>query len=84
MPTTHELKIWPEPFTAVYTGRKAFEIRSEADRTFAVGDTLHLREFKPLAQEYTGRDVLVRVMYLVRGPDWGVPEGMVVMSILQL
>jgi len=43
--TTHELKIHPAPFAAILAGTKTHEIRSTADRTFAVGDVLHLREW---------------------------------------
>lgn len=46
MSTTHDLKTWPEPFTAIIEGRKTHEIR-RADRPFAVGDTLHLHEWDP-------------------------------------
>lgn len=31
--------------------------------------------------EYTGREVRRRVWYIARGPDWGIPEGFVVMSL---
>lgn len=42
----HVLKTWPAPFAAVLSGEKRHEIR-KADRPFAVGDVLQLREWDP-------------------------------------
>ncbi len=42
---THTLKTFPEYFEAVLSGAKPFEVRREDDKTFAVGDTLILREW---------------------------------------
>ena len=39
MSTTHDLKCWPEPFAAVASGIKTFEVRVD-DRPYAAGDTL--------------------------------------------
>jgi len=44
MAETHQLKTWPEYFERVASGDKPFEYR-QADRPFAVGDLLHLREY---------------------------------------
>lgn len=44
---THELKIAPAYFQALMDGTKTDELRREDDRTFAVGDVLVLREWKP-------------------------------------
>lgn len=76
----HELKTWPELFQPVLDGKKNFELRKN-DRSYQVGDELLLREWNPLvcdthfshtsnAEEaveraYTGREVLVRVDYLM-------------------
>lgn len=80
---THELKTWPEPFHAVASGLKTFEIRKN-DREFEVGDILVLKEFKPkiiddlvafdsglhTLGKYTGRQVIRRVTYMTRLSHW--------------
>ncbi len=42
----HELKTWPDPFQAVWDGRKTHEVRVN-DRGFTTNDLLILREFVP-------------------------------------
>src|SRR5690348_13292378 len=41
---THVLKVWPDFYAAIASGRKTFEIRKD-DRDFAEGDRLLLREW---------------------------------------
>ena len=87
----HELKTDPMPFSRVYVGLKLFEIRWD-DRKFAVSDTLKLRETrftgaemidgKPL--EYTGREAIVQVVHIMKGPIYGLESGWVIMSIKML
>lgn len=60
----HELKIWPEYFEAVKSGKKTFEIRKN-DRNFKEGDILVLKEFVPTEGEYTGRSIEVVVTYVL-------------------
>ena len=69
----HELKCWPEFFEQIVNGSKTFELRKD-DRQppFRVGNTLWLREwrrltFNPLTGGYTGREVRVRVTYVLSG-----------------
>lgn len=52
----HELKILPEFFEAVESGKKTAEIRRD-DRKYAAGDELTFREFVPEGSGggYTGR-----------------------------
>jgi hypothetical protein len=76
----HELKCWPEPFNAILRGEKRYEVRKD-DRGFEVGDRLRLRAWDPSTGAYLGSDLFARVTYLSRGPDWGLPEGLVIMSI---
>ncbi len=60
----HELKCWPQFFDAIAEGRKRHDLRRAYDRDFHVGDTLHLREFDPANNAYTGRDQVVHVTYV--------------------
>lgn len=76
----HDLKTWPRPFEAVLHGTKTHEIR-KADRPFAVGDVLMLREWDPETRQYTGRTLLADVTYLSEGGTWGLPADLCVMSI---
>ncbi len=75
----HELKIWPEHFEKVVTGKKTFEVR-RADRPFAEGDFLALNEWNPTTEGYTGASVLMKITYLLKDPKY-VREGFVIMSI---
>lgn len=83
--TTHELKCWPEPFSAILGGSKTYELR-RADRPFKVGDRLRLMEFVTFVNwddrgRYTGREVLVEVTYLTPGGAFGLPADLCVMAI---
>jgi ASC-1-like (ASCH) protein len=80
IPMKHRLKIWPEYFEAVLSGKKTFEIRKN-DRDYQVNDLLLLQEYNPKTNEYTGREVLVEVTYIT---DFGQPDNQVVMSIARV
>jgi hypothetical protein len=62
--TTHELKCWPQFFTAIAQGSKRHDLRRATDRDFQVGDRLLLREFDPALDAYTGRTQHVAVTYV--------------------
>lgn len=78
---THELKTWPAPFAAVWAGAKTCEIRQDDGRGYDKGDTLYLREWDPALKVYSYRSVRADVTWIARGPEWGLPPGMCVMSI---
>lgn len=70
----HDLKVWPENFDALVSGSKPYEVRRD-DRDFQVGDSLLLREWRPLDglaalfdDGYTGRVVKATITHLTRGP----------------
>lgn len=79
--TTHDLKTWPEPFDAMATGVKTHEVRRN-DRDFKIGDFLRLKRWDPVAEIYTGTEIVFRVTYC---HDLGIYchelEGFVSMSI---
>lgn len=80
----HDLKCWPEYFEVIASGVKPFEVRSEADRVFNVGDILRLREWDPAIGDdgnggFTGRECGRRVSYILRGFP-GIEPGYVVLG----
>lgn len=91
---THELKCWPTEFDAIARREKRFEVRSNTDRDFAVGDTLVLMKWDPergfngdyvytSSRKYR-RDIeqlRARVTYMLHGGRFGLPPGLCVMSI---
>lgn len=85
----HDLKTDPLPFAGLIAGTKTFELR-RADRLFAKLDVLHLRETRFSGQamaagqplEYTGREVLARVVGRLDGPAYGLADGWTILSIV--
>lgn len=70
----HTLKIWQPYFDQVKAGLKTFELR-RADRAFAAGDTLLLREYNPQTDSYTGNQVTVDVLDVLYGIAASTPFG---------
>jgi len=68
--TTHELKSWPEYWSAVVEGRKTFDVRKGNDRTYRVGDDLLLKEWDHTKKEYTGRETRRTISYVMHGGAW--------------
>lgn len=77
--TEHELRCWPEHYAVIDTGVKTCELRLN-DRNYQTGDTLLLREWEPVENGYTGRQLRVRVTHVLSGGPWLSP-GYVAMSI---
>lgn len=73
----HDLKTWPRWFEDVAARRKEFEVRPD-DRGIEPGDWLLLHEWDPTdsgtprvyePRGYTGRKLIRRVTYVLRGRD---------------
>lgn len=84
----HDLKTDPDVYDDVVAGLKKFEIRFD-DRNYNVCDTLNLHKTQSSGDqmragaplEYTGDTFAVKVIYLLRGPIYGLKEGWVIMGI---
>ena len=87
----HELKTHPPFFSMLYCGSKNFEVRKD-DRGFKLGDELLLKEFIPKGFNenglnddiYTGRILHRRIDYILKGGQFGIEPGYVVLSISML
>ena len=60
----HKVKSWPQLFDATLRGAKTHELRRADERDYQVGDMLRLQEFDPQTQQYTGREMTVRITYI--------------------
>lgn len=78
----HELKTWSGPFRAAESGLKPWEFRRD-DRGFQESDIVRLLEWEPTEQVYTGASLEGRIVYLLRGPEFGIPEGFVIFTVEQ-
>ena len=76
----HELKAWPVYFEPIMEGCKCCDLRFD-DRGYQVGDVLLLREWDPLAQEYTGRSIIAEVLHVMKDTRFGLKPGWVCLSI---
>ena len=77
---THELKILPQWFNDVESGKKTFELR-ENDREYKVGDKLMLREWD--GEKFTGRQTTRLISYIYHGDgSFGLSEGYCILGIL--
>ena len=71
----HELKIAPQWFEEIKSGKKTFEIRS-SDKPFEEGDYLLLREWDDETYSYTGRELTRKITYVYKGDgSYGLAKG---------
>ncbi|ELY2514920.1 DUF3850 domain-containing protein [Cronobacter malonaticus] len=77
-PVTHNLKIWPEHYSAVFAGVKRAELRKN-DRDYRVGDTLDLCEWDKDDESFTGEFISVTVTNVADVSEW--MPGYVLLSI---
>ena len=78
MSKIHNLKLLTTFCDDVYNGIKTFEIR-ENDRNYHVGDCLVLREWN--GREFTGRNIVRYVSYILYDWQAGLKDGYCIMSL---
>jgi len=78
----HELKTWPDYFRMVESGHKSFEVR-RYDRNFQPGEMLLLREWDPVDEEYTGRQVERRISFILTGGKFGIEAGFCILQLYE-
>lgn len=78
--TEHILKTHEIPLLEIVVGNKTFEVRKN-DRDYKAGDKLKLRAVDKSNGQYTGKEALVRVGYMLKGGQYGIEPGHVVMAI---
>jgi hypothetical protein len=76
----HRLKTVSPEFRKLLAGQKTHDIRKN-DRCFKTGDEILFEEWDFDGQHYTGNQVLCRVGHVTYAGEWGIPEGLCVMSI---
>ena len=79
--TEIRLKVWPSYYFAVESGQMRCQWRREDEFKYRCGDCLLLEEWDPTEKRYTGNQLRVEVTHTLRGPQFGIPEGYVVLSI---
>jgi hypothetical protein len=79
----HELKIYKEYFSLIISGLKSWELRKD-DRDFERGDELVLKEYDGKELCYTGRFLHRKVDYVLKGGQFGLEEGYVIMSLSKI
>ena len=77
----HELKTIEPYFSDICREQKTFEIRKD-DRNFQEGDLLLLRKYNPETKEYSTRQILCEITYIIpAGTFEGLAPGYCAMGI---
>jgi len=82
----HALKIWPPYFDHIMSGEKTFDVRLN-DRNYQRGDKILFREWSPEKEDYTGRECVMRIDYILRSsfaypPTAGLQPGYCVLGLM--
>jgi len=78
---THAVKTWLNYFEPQEKGEKLFELRKD-DRPYKVGDKFLSQEFDNAKNEYTGRETMYTITYILRDADFfGLKTGYCILQL---
>lgn len=78
---THALKTWIQFFEPQENGEKLFELRKD-DRPYSVGDKFLSQEYNSQKNEYTGRETMYLITYVLRDAEFfGLKKGYCILQL---
>lgn len=78
---THALKTWKEFFEVQENGEKLFELRKD-DRPYKSGDKFLSQEYDSRKNEYTGRETIYIISYVLRNAEFfGLKNGYCILQL---
>ena len=80
MSKMHELKAHPEEYEALVKKKRSYDVRRN-DRGFVVDDVLHLKEWDPATETYSGRETYARIVHMTHGGTFGLPSDICVLGL---
>ena len=77
---THYKKLVQPFFDDVWDGKKMFELRKN-DCNYTVGDLIVLKEYDPMNDTYSGREIEAFITYILQDYE-GLEEGYCILGIV--
>jgi len=81
---THAVKTWLQYYEAQQAGEKLFELRKD-DRPYKVGDKFLSQEFDQHKNEYTGKETVYLISYVLRDAEFfGLRKGFCILQLKEI
>jgi len=78
---THTVKTWIKYFKEQIDEVKQFELRKD-DRNYKVNDKFISQEFDEIKNEYTGREIIFTIIYILKDAEqFGLKEGHCILGL---
>jgi len=81
---THAVKTWTLYFLEQEKGNKLFELRKD-DRPYKIGDKFLSQEFDNVKNEYTGKETMYYITYILKDADFfGLKNGYCILQLKKI